>query len=415
MKMQDIKAMASELKKSQRELEMSSLEERNEALLKVADSLLRNREEILEMNKIDIANARLKGMKEGLVDRLYLNDERLVGIVDNIHSIVKLDDPIWNSSKVWTRPNGMTIAKMTVPIGVIGIIYESRPNVTVDAFSLAIKSGNTILLKGSSSSINTNTAIVKAIKSGLRDSSITENVVFFIEDERREVADEMMNLTGTLDLLIPRGGKELINYVVEHSKVPTLKTGEGNCHIFVDETADFKMAIDIIKNAKLQRVGVCNACETVLIHENIRTEFLPLLYEEIRDKVELRGCERVREIIPAKVAKESDWYEEYLDYILAVKVVDSLYDAIDHINKYGTKHSESIITNDLNNALVFQKRVDSSCVYVNASTRFSDGTEFGFGTEMGISTQKLHARGPVGLEQLVTYKYVIMGNGQIRK
>ena len=413
--MQDIKAMASELKKSQRELEMSSLEERNEALLKVADSLLRNREEILEMNKIDIANARLKGMKEGLVDRLYLDDERLVGIVDNIHSIVKLDDPIWNSSKVWTRPNGMTIAKMTVPIGVIGIIYESRPNVTVDAFSLAIKSGNTILLKGSSSSINTNTAIVKAIKSGLRDSSITENVVFFIEDERREVADEMMNLTGTLDLLIPRGGKELINYVVEHSKVPTLKTGEGNCHIFVDETADFKMAIDIIKNAKLQRVGVCNACETVLIHENIRTDFLPLLYEVIGDKVELRGCERVREIIPAKVAKESDWYEEYLDYILAVKVVDSLYDAIDHINKYGTKHSESIITNDLNNALVFQKRVDSSCVYVNASTRFSDGTEFGFGTEMGISTQKLHARGPVGLEQLVTYKYVITGNGQIRK
>jgi len=413
--MQDIKAMASELKKSQRELEMSSLEERNEALLKVADSLLRNREEILEMNKIDIANARLKGMKEGLVDRLYLDDERLVGIVDNIHSIVKLDDPIWNSSKVWTRPNGMTIAKMTVPIGVIGIIYESRPNVTVDAFSLAIKSGNTILLKGSSSSINTNTAIVKAIKSGLRDSSITENVVFFIEDERREVADEMMNLTGALDLLIPRGGKELINYVVEHSKVPTLKTGEGNCHIFVDETADFKMAIDIIKNAKLQRVGVCNACETVLIHENIRTDFLPLLYEVIGDKVELRGCERVREIIPAKVAKESDWYEEYLDYILAVKVVDSLYDAIDHINKYGTKHSESIITNDLNNALVFQKRVDSSCVYVNASTRFSDGTEFGFGTEMGISTQKLHARGPVGLEQLVTYKYVITGNGQIRK
>ena len=413
--MQDIKAMASELKNSQRELEMSSLEERNEALLKVADSLLRNREEILEMNKIDITNARLKGMKEGLVDRLYLNDERLVDIVDNIHSIVKLDDPIWNSSKVWTRPNGMTIAKMTVPIGVIGIIYESRPNVTVDAFSLAIKSGNTILLKGSSSSINTNTAIVKAIKSGLRDSSITENVVFFIEDERREVADEMMNLTGTLDLLIPRGGKELINYVVEHSKVPTLKTGEGNCHIFVDETADFKMAIDIIKNAKLQRVGVCNACETVLIHENIRTEFLPLLYEVIGDKVELRGCERVREIIPAKVAKESDWYEEYLDYILAVKVVDSLFDAIDHINKYGTKHSESIITNNLNNALVFQKRVDSSCVYVNASTRFSDGTEFGFGTEMGISTQKLHARGPVGLEQLVTYKYVITGNGQIRK
>lgn len=415
MKMQDINAMASELKKSQRELEMSSLEERNEALLRVADSLARNREEILEMNKIDVANARLKGMKEGLVDRLYLDDERLVDIVDNIHSIVKLDDPIWNSSKVWTRPNGMTIAKMTVPIGVIGIIYESRPNVTVDAFSLAIKSGNTILLKGSSSSINTNTAIVKAIKSGLRYSSITENVVFFIEDERREVADEMMNLTGVLDLLIPRGGKELINYVVEHSKVPTLKTGEGNCHIFVDETADFNMAIDIIKNAKLQRVGVCNACETVLIHENIRTDFLPLLYDEIGDKVELRGCERAREIIPAKVAKESDWYEEYLDYILAVKVVDNLFDAIDHINKYGTKHSESIITNDLKNSSIFQKRVDSSCVYVNASTRFSDGTEFGFGTEMGISTQKLHARGPVGLEQLVTYKYVVVGNGQIRK
>lgn len=413
--MQDIRAMASELKKNQRKLEMTSLEERNGALMKVIDSLLENRQKILEMNKIDVNNAREKGMKEGLVDRLYLDDKRLADIADNIHSIVKLDDPIWNSSKVFTRPNGLTIAKMTVPIGVIGIIYESRPNVTVDAFSLAIKSGNTILLKGSSSSINTNIEIVKAIKSGLRKSSITENVVFFIEDERREVADGMMNLTGVLDLLIPRGGKELINYVVEHSKVPTLKTGEGNCHIFVDDTANFKMAIDIIKNAKLQRVGVCNACETVLVHEKIKDDFLPLLYEEIQDKVEIRGCERVREIISAKVAKESDWYEEYLDYILAIKVVDSLDDAIDHINKYGTMHSEAIITNDLNNAYIFQKRVDASCVYVNASTRFSDGTEFGFGAEMGISTQKLHARGPVGLEQLVTYKYVVMGNGQIRK
>ncbi len=413
--MVDIKTMALELKKAQRDLEMSSLEERNEALLKVSDELWDKRQEILNMNELDVLNANSKGMKKGLIDRLYLDEERLAGIVDNIHSIVKLDDPIWNSDKVWTRPNGMTIARMSVPIGVIGIIYESRPNVTVDAFSLAIKSGNSILLKGSSSSLNTNIAIIKAIKEGLRSSNISENVVFFIEDERREVADEMMNLTGELDLLIPRGGKDLINYVVENSKVPTLKTGEGNCHIFVDESADFKMAIDIIKNAKLQRVGVCNACETVLIHKDIKDIFLPLLYEEIHDKVELRGCEKTKEIIDVYPADESDWYEEYLDYILAVKVVDDLNDAIDHINKYGTKHSEAIITNDLKNACIFEKRVDSSCVYVNASTRFSDGTEFGFGSEMGISTQKLHARGPVGLEQLVTYKYVVIGNGQIRK
>lgn len=413
--MLDVYSMAVKLKNAQKNLEISSLDDRNNALLSVSKHLWLRREEILKMNEVDVSNAKIKGMKEGLIDRLYLDENRLSNILDNIRSIEKLKDPLWKSEKVWTHKNGMTISRMSVPIGVIGIIYESRPNVTIDAFSLAIKSGNSILLKGSSSSINTNIAIVNIIKEGLKNSSISEDVVFFVEDERREVADEIMNLQGLIDLLIPRGGKDLINYVVENSKIPTLKTGEGNCHIFVDESADFKMAIDIIKNAKLQRVGVCNACEKVLIHKNIKNKFLPLLYKELNDKVELRGCELTKEIVDVKLAYENDWYEEYLDYILAIKIVDDLDDAIEHINKYGTNHSEAIITNNLRNSLIFQKRVNSSCVYVNASTRFSDGTEFGFGTEMGISTQKLHARGPVGLEQLVTYKYVIVGDGQIRK
>ncbi len=409
----DIKGMS--LKLAEKKLSIASTEDKNFALKKVSDSINYNRKEILQENAKDVANARKSKMKEGLIDRLKLDDNRIDAIIEGIDTVIKLPDPIWRSDKVWTLENGLTISKMTVPIGVIGIVYESRPNVTVDAFSLALKSGNCILLRGSSSAINSNLALVKAIKEGLRESNIPENVIEFIEDTDREHVKEMLNATKYLDLIIPRGGRDLINYVIQNSSVPTLQTGEGNCHIYVDESGDLGKALNIVLNAKTQRVGVCNACETLLVHKNVADKFLPKLYDAINDKVELRGDNLVRNIIDAREASEEDWAEEFLDYILAVKVVDSVDEAIEHINKYGTKHSEAIITESLTNARKFQREVDASTVYVNASTRFTDGFEFGFGAEMGISTQKIHARGPVGLDQLVTNKYLVVGDGQIRK
>ncbi|MSS42620.1 glutamate-5-semialdehyde dehydrogenase [Anaerosalibacter bizertensis] len=403
------------LRKVETELSTASTEDKNRALKKVIESLENHRKDILESNALDIELAEKNNMKAGLIDRLKLDNSRLDGIIESIDTVIKLQDPIWKSDKVWTIENGLTISRMTVPLGVIGIIYESRPNVTVDAFSLALKSGNCIMLRGSSSAIHSNKALVNAIKEGLRASNISEDVVQFIEEKDRQYVNDMLKANEYLDLIIPRGGKELIDFVVENSSVPTLQTGVGNCHIFVDESADIKKALNIVNNAKTQRIGVCNTCETLLVHEAIADEFLPMIYNKFKDTVEIRGCTKTREIIEAKEAKESDWKEEFLDYIIAVKVVKDINEAIDHIGVYGSKHSEAIVTENFTNSKIFLRKVDASTVYVNASTRFTDGGEFGFGAEMGISTQKTHARGPVGLEQLVIYKYLVIGDGQIRK
>lgn len=388
---------------------------KNTALHLVANSLKKNLSHILFENEKDIEIAKEKGTKESLIDRLRLDEDRMQGIIDSIHTIIKLDDPIWKSNNVWTLENGLTISKMNVPLGVIGIIYESRPNVTVDAFSLALKSGNCILLRGSSSAIHSNKALVRAIKEGLMESEVSPEVVQLVDDLDRSVVKEMLTLNDYIDVIIPRGGTDLIRFVVDNATVPTIETGVGNCHIYVDESANLENAINIIINAKVQRPGVCNACETILIHENIAPRILPKLYDVLSDKVELRGCPKTKEIINTKEAIDADWAKEYLDYILAIKVVSNINEAIEHIQKYGTKHSEAIITENFTNANYFLRRVDASTVYVNASTRFTDGGEFGFGGEMGISTQKIHARGPMGLNELVTVKYTILGNGQIRE
>lgn len=403
------------LKAAEKQLSIASTKDKNIALEKVAQAIEARREEILRANQEDIEAGKASDMSAALIDRLTLNNERLDGIIEGIRTVIKLPDPIWKSNKVWTLENGLTISQMTTPLGTIGIVYESRPNVTVDAFSLALKSGNCIILRGSSSAIKSNTALVQAIKEGLRKSPISEEVVQFIDDTDRDLVLDMLRANDYIDLIIPRGGRGLIQFVIQNATVPTLQTGEGNCHTFIDESANLEDALKILINAKTQRLGVCNTCETLLVHEAIKDDFLPMAYEALKDKIELRGCPRTLEVIQVKEATEEDYWEEYLDAILAVKVVKDVDEAIAHINKYGTKHSEAIVTESLTNANKFQRQVDASSVYVNASTRFTDGGEFGFGAEMGISTQKTHARGPVGLEQLTTYKYLIMGQGQVRE
>lgn len=413
--MEGLKEIGVILKEASKYLNKASSEEKNVALLDVSKSIRDNMEEILQANKEDIRLARESNMKEGLIDRLLLDESRVESIIDGILTVIKLDDPIWKSERVWTLKNGLTISKMSVPLGVIGIIYESRPNVTVDAFALALKSGNAILLRGSSSAINSNRALVSAIKEGLANSTIPTGAVEFIDDTDRGLVDQMLKSNDFLDLIIPRGGADLINYVVKNATVPTLQTGEGNCHLYIDKTANLEDGLNILMNAKTQRVGVCNACETLLVHRDVAEDFLPQVEKALKDLVELRADEESKAYIEANLASEEDYETEFLDYILAIKIVDNIDEAIDHINKYGTKHSEAIVTENLRNATKFQREVDASTVYVNASTRFTDGSEFGFGAEMGISTQKTHARGPVGLEQLVTHKYLIMGQGQTRK
>lgn len=403
------------LKAAEKQLSIASTKDKNIALEKVAQAIEARREEILRANQEDIKAGKASDMSAALIDRLTLNNERLDGIIEGIRTVIKLPDPIWKSNKVWTLENGLTISQMTTPLGTIGIVYESRPNVTVDAFSLALKSGNCIILRGSSSAIKSNTALVQAIKEGLSNSPISEDVVQFIDDTDRDLVLDMLRANDYIDLIIPRGGRGLIQFVIQNATVPTLQTGEGNCHTFIDESANLEAALKILINAKTQRLGVCNTCETLLVHEAIKDDFLPMAYEALKDKIELRGCPRTLEVIQVREATEEDYWEEYLDAILAVKVVKDVDEAIAHINKYGTKHSEAIVTESLTNANKFQRQVDASSVYVNASTRFTDGGEFGFGAEMGISTQKTHARGPVGLEQLTTYKYLIMGQGQVRE
>lgn len=393
---------------------------KNDTLHAAADALLAHEDEILAANGEDMERARQNQMSESLQDRLKLNHERLAGMADGLRQIAKLDDPIGEVLSMKKRPNGLIIGKRRVPIGVIGIIFEARPNVTSDAFGLCFKAGNCAILKGGSDAISSNTAIVRAMQEALTANGIPEGALSLIEATDRETTAQFMRMKAYVDLLIPRGGSGLIRSVVENATIPVIETGTGNCHIYVDEFADLSMAADIIRNAKTQRVGVCNACESVVVHSKVAEEFLPKLYDTLAEySVELRCDERALAALGAdrplvKAASEEDWGTEYLDYILSVKVVDSLEEAISHINRYNTAHSESIITKNYDIAQRFLEEVDSACVYVNASTRFSDGNEFGFGAEIGISTQKLHARGPMGLEALTSYKYIIYGAGQVR-
>lgn len=393
------------------------VERKNEGLRKAAQALLDNEENILKANGADIDAAKENGMMESLIDRLTLTSERIAGMAKGLLDIVGLNDPVGEVISMNTRPNGLTIGQKRVPMGVIGIIYESRPNVTADAFGLCFKTGNAVILRGGSDAIHSNIAIVNAIKEALKRDGITEDAVQLVEDTGRDTAKEMMRLNRYIDLLIPRGGAGLIRTVVENSTIPVIETGTGNCHVYVDEYADFDMALNIIDNAKTQRLGVCNACESLVIHSKIAESFLPLVYKRLTAKqIVFRADERARAICSEmEPATEEDFGKEYLDRLISLKIVDSIEEAIAHINYYNTKHSEAIITKDYNNAMKFLNEIDAAAVYVNASTRFTDGGEFGFGAEIGISTQKLHARGPMGLVALTSTKYIIFGNGQIRK
>lgn len=393
-----------------------SPDKKNQVLLAVADSLEHNTEELLKANALDVEAGKKNGMSEGLIDRLLLTAERIRGMSEGLRQIAGLEDPVGEVIGMKKRPNGLLIGQKRVPLGVIGIIYEARPNVTADAFGLCFKTGNVVILKGGSDAIHSNQAIVDCIRQTLDRCEVTADAIALIADTSRQTAAEFMKMNQYVDVLIPRGGRGLIKAVVEQSTIPVIETGTGNCHIFVDESADLSMAADIVINAKTQRVGVCNACESLLVHEKVKDAFLPVLGKRLQEKrVEIRADEEAAALIPGAVpATEEDWGREYLDYILSVKVVRSADEAIAHINKYNTKHSEAIITSNYENAQKFLDEVDAAAVYVNASTRFTDGFEFGYGAEIGISTQKLHARGPMGLLALTTTKYIIYGNGQIR-
>lgn len=389
---------------------------KNKALESVAKSLNERTEDILKANSMDMEKAIKNNMKDSLLDRLKLTSERIASMAEGLREVISLDDPVGEVLNMKKRPNGLMIGVKRVPLGVIGIIYEARPNVTADAFSLCFKTGNAVILKGGSDAIESNKKIVEVIQNALKSEGVTPDAVQLIEDTNRETTTEFMKMNQYIDVLIPRGSAGLIKSIVQNSTIPVIETGTGNCHIYVDEFADIDMAANIIYNAKTQRIGVCNACESLVIHSKILDKALPLIVNKLKEKnVEIRGDERARSIISSIIpATEEDWGTEYLDYIISVKTVDSIDDAIAHINKYNTGHSEAIITNDYNNANQFLDEIDAAAVYVNASTRFTDGFEFGFGAEIGISTQKLHARGPMGLKELTTTKYIIYGTGQIR-
>ncbi len=397
------------------EVQKLSEKEKNRALLTIAEALVTETDRILAANEKDLARAEEKGMKAGLIDRLRLTEERIKGMAEGIEKVTQLPDPVGELLETIHRPNGLVIEKRRVPLGVVGIIYESRPNVTADAFSLCFKSGNAVILKGGSDALYSNKAIVSVIREGLEKSGVTEDAISFIDATDRAVTMEFMKMKEYVDVLIPRGGAGLIRSVVENSTIPVIETGTGNCHIYIDEDADLAKAIPIIINAKTQRLGVCNACESLVVHEKIREKLLPDLAKALSEKsVEIRGDEKIGEVINCIPATEEDYGTEYLDAIISMKTVKNVDEAIAHINKYNTKHSEAIITENREHAEKFLNEVDAACVYVNASTRFTDGFEFGFGAEIGISTQKLHARGPMGLRELTSYKYRITGNGQIR-
>ena len=398
------------------EVQVLTTEEKNNALKTVADALVANTDFIIKENAIDLKNGEENGMHVGLLDRLRLTPERIAAMSEGILQIIDLEDPVGEVLETTTRPNGMEISKVRVPMGVIGIIYESRPNVTADAFALCFKTGNAVILKGGKDAINSNKAITDTIRGALKNAGVTEDTILLIEKTDRETTTAFMRLNDYVDVLIPRGGAGLIRAVVENSTIPVIETGTGNCHVYVDEYADFEKALNIIYNAKTQRIGVCNACESLVVHEKVKDTFLPLLAEKLAPaNVEIRSDAAAKEVLKDSVdATEEDFYKEYLDYIISIKTVASVEEAIAHINEHNTGHSDCIVSENAENIAKFQKGVDAACVYANVSTRFTDGFEFGFGAEIGISTQKLHARGPMGLKELTSYKYLINGNGQVR-
>ncbi len=412
----ELETLCSAAKAAKYEVAAIDTDKKNAALIRIADLLVAESESIIIANARDIAAATTKGMSIPLIDRLRLSEDRIKAMSEGLRQVAELPDPLQDVLEEWERPNGLKLKKVRVPLGVIGIIYESRPNVTADAFALTFKSGNAVILKGGSDAIYSNTAITSIIKKGLREEGITEDAISLIESTDRETTVRFMQMRDYVDVLIPRGSAGLIRSVVENSKIPVIETGAGNCHIYIDATADLSKAKSIVINAKTQRLGVCNAAESLLIHESVAGTLFPEIARALHDKsVELRGDDTARAssefVIPAS---EEDYGKEYLDLLMSVKTVKSVEEAIAHINKYSTHHSEAIITEDKESAEKFLKGVDSACVYVNASTRFTDGFEFGFGAEIGISTQMLHARGPMGLKELTSYKYQIYGNGQVR-
>ena len=412
----ELTTMGQLAKNASRTLNKLSKPIKNACLLTVARNLIDHTDMILEANEKDIANGKANQMPDSLLDRLRLTPERIEGIAEGVRQVAMLEDPIGEVLSMKERPNGLMIGKKRVPLGVIGIIYESRPNVTVDAFSLCFKTSNAVILRGGSDAIHSNIALVAIIKESLEEMHVTSDAIFLLEDTSREIATKLMRLNEYIDVLIPRGGAGLIRSVVQNATVPVIETGTGNCHVYIDASADPAMAVNIVKNAKLQRLGVCNACESLVVHRDIADTVMPMLIAMLKEnQCEIRGDEQTqqydRQVIPAT---ENDYATEYLDKIISAKVVNSIDEAIEHINRNSTGHSEAIVTKDYENAQRFLNEIDSAAVYVNASTRFTDGFEFGFGAEIGISTQKLHARGPMGLEALTTTKYIIYGNGQVR-
>ena len=413
--MEYIETLGANAKAAEPAISVMGTNEKNCVLSEISSLLRSHVTEIIGANKLDIETARANGMSEAMIDRLTLTEQRIGGMADGVDKVISLPDPVGAVIGGSDLPNGLHVIKKRVPIGTIGIIFESRPNVTVDAATLCFKAGNTVILRGGSDAINSNKALVGLMRTALRNCGVNENAVQLVEDTSRAVANAMMKLNKYIDLLIPRGGGGLIHAVIENATIPVIQTGEGNCHVYVDESADIDMAVNIINNAKTQRPSVCNAIENILVHEKAAPELFRKLDMLWQGRVAIRGDEETAKLVKVeKIADDTDYANEFLDYRLSSKVVKSLDEAIEHINRFGTKHSECIVTQSLRSAEIFQQRIDAAAVYVNASTRFTDGFEFGLGAEIGISTQKLHARGPMGLEALTTYKYLINGNGQIR-
>lgn len=408
---------AKEAKEASKFISCASTDVKNKIILRMANYIEERKDELMEANKIDINNADKKGLSRALIDRLTLNEKRISEMIKGLEEVAALPDPVGEITKMWLRPNGMQVGRMRVPIGVIGVIYEARPNVTVDVTGLCLKAGNSVVLRGGSEAINSNVSLVKILKEALRDERMHEGVVTYIDVPHRDAVLEMIKLEGLIDLIIPRGGEGLIRTVTENSRIPVLKHYKGVCHVFVDRDADLKMAEEICFNAKVQRPATCNAMETMLVDEPVAEKFLPFMLKRFEDaNVELKGCDKTKRIYPnVKDVEEEDFYREYLDLILNVKVVKDIDEAIEHITKYGSAHSDAIVTKNYNKAMKFIREVDSSAVFVNASTRLNDGYQFGLGAEIGISTDKIHARGPMGLEELTCTKFIIFGSGQLRQ
>ena len=410
----DVRALCESARRASKSIALANEKQKNQLLIRLSELLCEGSESIISANALDLERAEDNGVPKAMLDRLMLNGDRIKGIADSLISVASLDDPI-GKGEVWSRPSGITLRRIRVPLGVVGIIYEARPNVTVDSAALCLKTGNAVVLRGGKEAINTNKALVKVIKQALSKCGFDEGAVELIVSTDRESANALMSMRGLVDVLIPRGGKGLISACVQNSKVPVIETGAGNCHLYVDASADIEKALAIATNAKCSRPSVCNAIETVLVHSSVADVFLPKMAEAFsKYNVDIRGCERTCGIIKASPATDEDFATEYDDYIVSVGIVDSLDEAISHINKYSTGHSEALVTENMKNADEFLQRIDSVAVYVNASTRFTDGGEFGFGAEIGISTQKLHVRGPMGLMALTTEKYLIVGDGAIR-